>query len=210
MVQINYCIISRHLFGASGYGQVYRISFALSSRISLGGCVRPLVGPSVRRSVGPSVCDAFVKNAWNVDFYVQKLSRRYRKPWITFKQLSSISSTKGGCCRTQISSSYPLHLNKRIHPKMHEDASLAAGPCFRYHRWHTDGDGDDDVDVDVDGSFRSFFLNSLLPFVSDLNREGSRLLLILSESHASEIFSWRRAAIVCAQFFLSKHYFNAE
>ena len=46
---------------------------------------------------------------------------------ITSKQLFSISTTKGGYCRTQISSSY---LYKRICPKMHEDASLAAGPCF--------------------------------------------------------------------------------
>ena len=32
----------------------------------------------------------------------QKWSRRHIKSWITSKQLSSISTTKGGCCRTQI------------------------------------------------------------------------------------------------------------
>ncbi len=35
----------------------------------------------------------------------------------------------GGYCRTQNSSSHLSHLYKRICPKMHEDASLAAGPC---------------------------------------------------------------------------------
>ena len=93
-------------------------------RISIRGCVRP--------SVGRYVCHAFVKNArnWN---YVQKWYWRHRKPWITQKQLSSISTTKGGYCRTQISSSHLSHLCKRICPKMLEDASLAAGPCFRYN-----------------------------------------------------------------------------
>ena len=95
-------------------------------RISIRGCVRPLV----RRSVGPYVCHAFVKNAWNWEFYVQKWSWRHTKSWITSKQLSSTSTTKGGYCRTQISSSHLSHLYKRICPKMLEDASLAAGPCF--------------------------------------------------------------------------------
>ena len=54
----------------------------------------------------------------------------YRKLWITSKQLSRISTTKGGYCRTQISSSHLWHLYKRRCPKMLEDASLAAGPCL--------------------------------------------------------------------------------
>ena len=87
------------------------------------------VCPSVGPSVGPSVCHAFVKNAWNWEFYVQKWSWRHTKSWITSKQLSSTSTTKGGYCRTQISSSHLSHLYKRICPKMLEDASLAAGPC---------------------------------------------------------------------------------
>ena len=103
-------------------------------RISIRGCVRPSVGPSVRRSarplVGMYVCHAFVKNAWNREFYVQKWSWRHTKSWITSKQLSSTSTTRGGYCRTQISSSHLSHLYKRICPKMLEDASLAAGPCL--------------------------------------------------------------------------------
>ena len=94
--------------------------------ISIRGFVRPLVGPLVRWSV----CDAFVKNAWNWEFYVQKWSRRHSKPWITSKQLSRISTTRGGYCRTQISSLHLSHLYMRICPKMLEDASLAAGPCY--------------------------------------------------------------------------------
>ena len=92
--------------------------------------VCPSVRRSVRPSVGPSVCHAFLKNAWNWEFYVQKWSRRHSKPWITSKQLSRISTTKGGYCRTQISSSHLSHLYMRICPKMLEDASLAAGPCY--------------------------------------------------------------------------------
>ena len=41
-----------------------------------------------------------------------------------------LSTTKGGYCRTKISCSHLSHLYKRICPKIHEDASLAAGPCF--------------------------------------------------------------------------------
>ena len=99
-------------------------------RISIRGCVRPSVGPSVRPSVRPSVCHAFVKNAWNWEFYAQKWSRRHTKSWITSKQLSSISTTKGGYCRTQISSKHLSFLCKRICPKMLEDALLAAGPSL--------------------------------------------------------------------------------
>ena len=79
-------------------------------RISIRGCVRPSVGPSVRPSVRMYVCHAFVKNAWNWEFYVQKWSWRHTKSWITSKQLSSISTTKGGYCRTHISSSHLSHL----------------------------------------------------------------------------------------------------
>ena len=47
--------------------------------------VRPSVGPSVRRSVRRSVRHAFVKNAQNWGFYVQKWSWRHTKSWITSK-----------------------------------------------------------------------------------------------------------------------------
>ena len=43
------------------------------------------VGRLVRRSVGPSVRHAFVKNAWNREFYVQKWSWRHTKSWKTSK-----------------------------------------------------------------------------------------------------------------------------
>ncbi len=41
------------------------------------------VCPSLGQSVGPYVCNAFVKNARNGEFYVQKWSRRQKKSWIT-------------------------------------------------------------------------------------------------------------------------------
>ena len=74
------------------------------------------VCPSVGRSVRRSVCHAFVKNAWNWEFYIQKWSRRHTKSWITSKQLSSISTTKGGYCRTQIRGYAPKFLRTHRWP----------------------------------------------------------------------------------------------
>ena len=61
--------------------------------------VCPSVGPSVRNAFG----HASAKNALNRAFYVQKWSRRHTKSWKTSKQLSSMTTTKGGYRRTQIS-----------------------------------------------------------------------------------------------------------
>ena len=107
-------------------------------------------GVTVRQSVCRSVCHVFVKNTWNWEFYAQKWSRRHKMSWITSKSSQAYLPPKSA----QISSSHLSHLYKRICPKMHEDASLAAGPCWYFISFKAS------YDTKI---FTDFFIFSLVP-----------------------------------------------
>ena len=48
------------------------------------------------KRVCPSVRNAFLKDAWNWDFYVQNWSRRHKKSWITSKQEDMLKKNSWG------------------------------------------------------------------------------------------------------------------